>query len=195
MTSTTDSVSGSRDWRGLSLPTPGTFTVDPSHTRVGFVARHLMVTKVRGSFAEVEGSVVVADDPLASTAQATMQAASITTGSPDRDTHLRSGDFLLVDEHPTVSYRSTGITGVSGDTFTVEGELTIRGVTRPVTLAVEVDGVAKDPWGGERLSLTARGEINREDFGLTWNVALEGGGVLVSKKATLEIEAQLVRQS
>jgi polyisoprenoid-binding protein YceI len=195
MTSTTDSSSGSREWRGLALPAPGTFTVDPSHTRVGFVARHLMVTKVRGSFAEVEGSVVVADDPLASTAQATMQAASITTGSPDRDAHLRSGDFLLVEEHPTVSYRSTRITGVSGDTFTVEGELTIRGVTRPVTLAVEVDGVAKDPWGGERLSLTARGEINREDFGLTWNVALEGGGVLVSKKATLEIEAQLVRQS
>jgi polyisoprenoid-binding protein YceI len=195
MTSTPDTTPGSRDWRGLTLPTPGTFTVDPSHTRVGFVARHLMVTKVRGSFAEVEGTVVVADDPLASTAEATMQAASITTGSQDRDTHLRSGDFLLVEQHPTVTYRSTGITGVHGDTFTVEGELTIRGVTRPVPLEVEVDGVAKDPWGGERLSLTARGEINREDFGLTWNVALEGGGVLVSKKATLEIEAQLVRQS
>jgi polyisoprenoid-binding protein YceI len=154
-----------------------------------------MVTKVRGTFAEAEGTVVVTDDPLRSTAQATMQAASITTGSQDRDTHLRSGDFLLIDEHPTVTYRSTAISGVDGDTFTVEGDLSIRGVTRPVTLAVEVDGVAKDPWGGERLSLSARGEINREDFGLTWNVALEGGGVLVSKKVTLEIEAQLVRQA
>lgn len=195
MTSTTEPTSGSRDWNGVTLPTPGTFTLDPSHSNVGFMAKHLMVTKVRGHFAEVEGTVVVADDPLASTAQATMQAASITTGSPDRDAHLRSNDFLLIDEHPAVTYRSTGISGGKGGEFTVSGELSIRGVTKPVELTVEVDGVAKDPWGGERLSLTARGEINREDFGLTWNVALEGGGVLVSKKVVLEIEAQLVRQA
>lgn len=195
MTATSDQASGTRDFRGVTVPTPGTFVLDASHSRVGFVARHLMVTKVRGSFGEAEGTVVVTDDPMQSTAQATMQTASITTGSDDRDAHLRSGDFLLIDEHPTVTYRSTGITALSRDTFTVQGDLTIRGVTRPVELAVEVDGVAKDPWGGERLSLTARGEIDREDFGLTWNVALEGGGVLVSKKVVLEIEAQLVRQS
>jgi polyisoprenoid-binding protein YceI len=195
MTNTEQTPSTVRDFRGISLPTPGTFVVDPGHTHVGFVARHLMVTKVRGHFSEVEGSVVVADDPLQSSAQATMQAASITTGSADRDAHLRSNDFLLIDEHPTVTYRSTGITGLSGSTFTVQGELSIRGTTRPVELAVEVDGVAKDPWGGERLSLTARGEFDREDFGLTWNVALEGGGVLVGKKVVLEIEAQLVRQA
>jgi polyisoprenoid-binding protein YceI len=195
MTDTAPAPITTRDYQGVTVPTPGTFVLDPSHSRVGFVARHLMVTKVRGHFAEVEGTVVVADDPLQSTAQATMQAVSITTGSEDRDAHLRSGDFLLVDEHPQVTYRSSAITGVRNDTFTVEGELTINGISRSVPLAVEVDGVAKDPWGGERLSLTARGEIDREEFGLTWNVALEGGGVLVSKKVVLEIEAQLVRQA
>jgi polyisoprenoid-binding protein YceI len=139
--------------------------------------------------------VTVAENPLDSSAQASMQATSITTGSPDRDAHLRSGDFLLADAHPAVTYRSTSVSGHSGGTFTVQGELTIKGITRPVALEVEIDGVARDPWGGERLSLTARGEINREDFDLTWNVALEGGGVLVSKKVALEIEAQAVRQS
>ena len=196
MTATSDRPqTAARSWNGISLPAPGTFTVDPAHTRVGFIAKHLMVTKVRGAFAEVEGSVVIAEDPTQSHAEATMQTASLSTGSPDRDAHVRSGDFLDVETYPTVSYRSTGITGVSGDEFTVDGELTIRDVTRPVRLAVEVEGPAGDPWGGERIALTARGEIDREEFGLTWNVALEGGGVLVSKKVVLEIEAQAVRTS
>ena len=194
MTSTTGEQTGTREWNGVTVPAPGTFVIDPAHTRVGFVAKHLMVTKVRGAFAEVEGVVTVASDPTQSSAEATMQSASLTTGSPDRDGHLKSGDFLQIDAHPTVTYRSTGITGVKGDVFTVAGELTIKGVTRPVELAVEIDGVAKDPWGGERVSITARGEIDREEYGLTWNVALEGGGVLVSKKVVLEIEAQGVRQ-
>lgn len=187
--------SGARDWQGVTVPAPGTFVIDPAHTRVGFVAKHLMVTKVRGSFTEVEGVVTVPADPIQASAEATMQSSSITTGSPDRDEHLKSDDFLRTDEFPTVTYRSTGITGVKGDVFTVQGELTIRGVTRPIELAVEIDGVASDPWGGERVSITARGEIDREDYGLTWNVALESGGVLVSKKVVLEIEAQGVRQA
>ena len=196
MTTTSDRPqTGARTWNGITLPVPGTFTVDPAHTRVGFVAKHLMVTKVRGAFAEVEGTVVIPDDPTQSHAEATMQAASLSTGSPDRDAHVRSGDFLDVEAYPTVVYRSTGITAVSGDEFTVDGELTIRDVTRPVQLAVEIEGPAGDPWGGERIALTARGEIDREEFGLTWNVALEGGGVLVSKKVVLEIEAQAVRAS
>lgn len=190
-----DQQTGARDWQGVTVPAPGTFVIDPAHTRVGFVAKHLMVTKVRGSFGELEGVVTVPDDPTQASAEATMQSASITTGSPDRDAHLKSGDFLQIEEHPTVTYRSTGISGVRGDVFTVQGELTIKGVTRPVELAVEIDGVAADPWGGERVSITARGEIDREDFGLTWNVALESGGVLVSKKVALEIEAQGVRQA
>jgi polyisoprenoid-binding protein YceI len=195
MTSTTTPQTGAREWQGATVPAPGTFVIDPTHTRVGFVAKHLMVTKVRGNFAEVEGSVTVAENALESSAQATMPAASITTGSADRDAHLISGDFLEVEKYPTVTYRSTGISGLKGDVFTVQGELTIKDVTRPVELAVEIDGVATDPWGGERVSITARGEIDREEFGLTWNVALEGGGVLVSKKIVLEIEAQGVRQS
>lgn len=195
MTVTNHDQTGARDWKGVTVPAPGTFVIDPAHTRVGFVAKHLMVTKVRGSFGELEGVVTVPDDPMQASAEATMQSASITTGSSDRDAHLKSGDFLQVDEFPTVTYRSTAISGVKGGVFTVQGELTIKGVTRPVELAVEVDGVASDPWGGERLSLTARGEIDREEFGLTWNVALESGGVLVSKKVVLEIEAQGVRQA
>lgn len=196
MTATSDRPqTGARTWNGVSLPVPGSFTVDPAHSRVGFVAKHLMVTKVRGAFAEVEGSVVIAEDPTQSRAEATMQAASISTGSPDRDAHVRSGDFLDVEAYPTVSYRSTAITALSGNEFIVDGELTIRDVTRPVQLTVEVEGPAGDPWGGERIALTARGDIDREEFGLTWNVALEGGGVLVSKKVVLEIEAQAVRTS
>lgn len=195
MTTTSPQQTGVRDWKGVAVPAPGTFVIDPAHTRVGFVAKHLMVTKVRGSFADVEGTVTVPDDPMLASAEATMQAASITTGSPDRDGHLISGDFLSVAEHPTLTYRSTGISGANDGVFTVQGELTIKGVTRQVPLAVEIDGVATDPWGGERLSLTARGEIDREEFGLTWNVALESGGVLVSKKVVLEIEAQGVRQA
>ena len=189
----TSNHSGVRTWQGIAVPAPGTFSVDAAHTRVGFVAKHLMVTKVRGAFAEVEGSLTIPDDPMQASAEATMQAASLSTGSADRDAHVRSGDFLDVERYPTVTYRSTGVTAVSGDSFTVAGELTIRDVTRPVELTVEIDGVAADPWGGERVSLTARGEIDREEFGLTWNVALEGGGVLVSKKVVLEIEAQAVR--
>ena len=192
---TTPAQAGSREWKGVTVPTPGRFVIDPSHTHVGFVAKHLMVTKVRGAFSQVEGAITVPENPLEASALATMQAASLSTGSPDRDAHLHSGDFLDVEKWPEVSYRSTGISGVSGGRFTVQGELTIRDVTRPVELQVEIDGVAADPWGGERVSLTARGEINREDFGLTWNVALESGGVLVSKKVVLEIDAQGVRES
>ncbi len=195
MTSTTnEQQTGARDWQGVTVPVPGTFVIDPAHTRAGFVAKHLMVTKVRGAFGEIEGTVTVSADPMQSGAEATMQTASITTGSPDRDGHLKSGDFLQIDDYPTVTYRSTGITDVKGDVFTVAGEMTIKDVTRPVELAVQIDGVAADPWGGERVSITARGEIDREEFGLTWNVALESGGVLVSKKVVLEIEAQAVRQ-
>lgn len=190
-----DPQTAAREWHGVTVPTPGTFVIDPAHTRVGFVAKHLMVTRVRGAFADVEGTVTIPADPLQASAEATMRTASITTGSADRDAHLKSGDFLQIDEYPTVTYRSTGVSGVKGDVFTVQGELTIKDVTRPVELAVEIDGVAADPWGGERVSISARGEIDREEFGLTWNVALESGGVLVSKKVVLEIEAQGVRQA
>jgi polyisoprenoid-binding protein YceI len=180
---------------GVQLPAAGTYVLDPAHTRIGFVARHLMVTKVRGHFAELTGSITVGEDVASSTAEATMQAASIETGVTDRDTHLRSGDFLEIEKYPTVRFANAKIVKQDGSDFTVTGDLTIKDVTKQVTLDVELEGVAKDPWGGVRLGLTARTEIDREDFGMTWNVALETGGVLVSKKIVIEIEAQAARQA
>ncbi len=180
---------------GVSLPAAGTYTLDPAHTRIGFVARHLMVTKVRGYFADFTGSITVGDTPRDSSAEATLQTISIDTGVNDRDTHLRSGDFLEAQKYPEISFRNARVTGQDGAAFTVVGELTIKDVTREVQLAVELDGVAKDPWGNEKLAVTASTEIDREDFGMTWNVALETGGVLVSKKVRIEIEAQAVRKA
>jgi polyisoprenoid-binding protein YceI len=186
---------GAREWQGTDVPAPGTYVLDPSHTTVGFVARHLMVTKVRGRFEEFEGSITVGGDPLASSAQAAISTASLTTGSADRDGHVKSDDFLAVQAFPTMRFASRSVSHVAGDRFTVVGDLTVKDVTREVVLDVTVDGVARDPWGGERLAVTASTEIDREDFGITWNVALESGGVLVSKKVRIEIEAQAVRQA
>ncbi|HEX6936724.1 MAG TPA: YceI family protein [Actinomycetes bacterium] len=180
---------------GVTLPAAGTYVLDPTHTRIGFVARHLMVTKVRGSFAEFEGSITVGDDAKASTAEATMKAVSIETGVADRDNHLRSGDFLEAEKYPTISFRNARVLSQKGTEFKVAGDLTIKDVTREVVLDVELDGVAQDPWGNEKLAVTASTEIDREDFGMTWNVALETGGVLVSKKIKIEIEAQAARQA
>ncbi len=180
---------------GVSLPAAGTYVLDPTHTRIGFVARHLMVTKVRGSFREFEGSITIGEDAASSTAQATIKTASIDTGTPDRDTHLVSGDFLEVEKYPNLSFANARVVSQKGSDFKVTGDLTIKDVTREVTLDVELDGVAKDPWGNEKLAVTARTEIDREDFGMTWNVALETGGVLVSKKVVIEIEAQAARQA
>ena len=180
---------------GAQLPAAGTYLLDPAHTRIGFVARHLMVTKVRGQFAEFTGSITVGEDLASSTAEATMQTASIETGVADRDTHLRSGDFLEIEKYPTITFANAKVVSGKGTDFKVTGDLTIKGVTKPVTLDVELDGVAKDPWGNEKLAVSARTEIDREDFGMTWNVALETGGVLVSKKIVLEIEAQASRQA
>jgi len=189
------SAGTSRVVDGVTFPAPGTYVLDPTHTRIGFVARHLMVTKVRGNFGEYTGSITVAEDPKDSTAQATLQTVSIETGTPDRDTHLRSGDFLEAEKYPEITFRNARIQSQKGAQFTVVGDLTIKDTTREVTLDVEIDGVAKDPWGNEKLAVTASTEIDREEFGMTWNVALETGGVLVSKKVKIEIEAQAARQA
>jgi len=189
------STAGSRVIDGVTFPAPGTYVLDPTHTRVGFVARHLMVTKVRGNFGEFTGSITVAEDPRDSTAEATLQTASIGTGTADRDAHLRSGDFLEAEKYPEITFRNARIQSQKGASFTVVGDLTIKDTTRPVTLDIEIDGVAKDPYGNEKLAVTASTEIDREEFGMTWNVALETGGVLVSKKVRIEIEAQAARQA
>jgi polyisoprenoid-binding protein YceI len=178
-----------------TLPATGTYAVDASHTHVGFKVRHLMVSKVRGRFADFEGTVTIAPEPLESSVAVTVQLASIDTRDAGRDEHLRGADFFDADNHPTMSFTSTGVreAGTAGR-YAVDGELTVRGITKPLTLDVTFDGTARDPWGGERAGFTAKGEIDREDFGLTWNQSLETGGVLVGKKVELEIEAEVIKQ-
>lgn len=193
MTVNTDSKT--RSWEGLTIPTAGTYELDQAHKRVGFVARHMMVSKVRGAFAEATATITVGEDPLRSSVTATLQAASITTGQTDRDKHLRSGDFLDVEKYPTLEFHSTGVKSHSGNEFVLTGELTIKDVTRTVDLEVEFEGVGRSPFGQDIFGFTASTEIDREDFGLTWNVALETGGVLVGKKVKIEIEGEAIRQA
>ena len=181
-----------RPFEGVEIPVAGRYVIDASHTNVGFSAKHLMVSKVRGRFSEFEGAITIADAPLDSSVEVTLQATSIDSRSEDRDGHLRSPDFLDVEQFPTLEFRSTAVRHIGGDDFEVDGDLTIKGVSRPVTLAMELEGVARDPWGGHRMAFSAETEIDREDWGLTWNVALETGGVLVSKKVKLEIEGEAV---
>jgi polyisoprenoid-binding protein YceI len=180
---------------GAQLPTSGTFTIDPSHSEVGFVVRHVMVGKTRGRFVDFEGEITVADDPLVSSVRASISTASVDTHDEGRDGHLRSDDFLAVEAHPTMTFQSTAVRAAGRGEWDVDGDLTILGITRPVTLHVEYEGVAADPWGGERVGFTARTEINREDWGLTWNQVLETGGVLVGKKVKIELEIEAVRQA
>ncbi|HEX5742229.1 MAG TPA: YceI family protein [Pilimelia sp.] len=190
----TQAVETTREWHGLTIPTPGTFAIDPAHSRAGFVARHLMVSKVRGAFTEVTGEVVVAEDPAQSAVAADITAASIDTGVADRDNHLRSPDFLAVEEYPALRFRSTGLRWGDGGDFVLTGELTIRDVTRAVALEVAYEGVARSPWGQEVIGFTASTEIDREEFGITWNQALETGGVLVGKQVKIEISVEAIRQ-
>jgi polyisoprenoid-binding protein YceI len=171
------------------LPAAGEWQIDPAHTSVEFVGRHLMVTKVRGSFAEVSGTISVGDDPLESAVAVTMKTASVSTGSQERDAHLISADFLDVDSYPEMRFVSTGVRP-DGDGWVLDGDLTIKDVTRPVSLDFEFVGIVDDPWGNSKAGFSASTEILREDWGLTWNVTLESGGLLVSKKIALEIEVQ-----
>jgi polyisoprenoid-binding protein YceI len=187
-----DAVS-TRDYNGLSIPTAGTFSIDPTHSRVGFMVRHLMVSKVRGSFTDVVGEIVVGEDPKQSSVTATIQALSITTGVEQRDGHLRTGDFLEVEKYPTLEFRSTGVTAVDGNEFTLAGELTIKDITKPVVLKVEFEGATRSPYGKDVFGFTATTEIDREDWGITYNMALETGGVMVSKNVKIEIEGEAVR--
>jgi polyisoprenoid-binding protein YceI len=184
-----------RNFEGVAIPTPGTFAIDPAHTNVTAVARHLMVSKVRGSFSGVNGTITISENPLESSVTAVIPAETINTGVADRDNHLRSHDFLDVEHYPTLEFRSSKVVAQGGNTFVVRGELTIRGVSRETDLHVEFDGVAKSPWGQEVIALTATAEFDREDFGITWNQALETGGVLVGKKFKVEIAAEAVRQA
>jgi polyisoprenoid-binding protein YceI len=182
-----------RDYKGLTIPTPGTFDIDPAHTRVGFMVRHLMVSKVRGSFTEVTGKIVIGENPADSSVDAIIQAASITTGQEQRDGHLRTGDFLEVEKYPTLEFKTTGLAETGGNEFTLAGELTIKGITKPVELKVEFEGATVSPYGKDVFGFTATTEIDREDWGISYNMALEAGGVMVSKNVKIEIEGEAVR--
>jgi polyisoprenoid-binding protein YceI len=195
MTETATQTAGTRSYQGLTIPAPGTFDLDPAHTRIGFSARHMMVSKVRGQFADFTGSITIAGEPLDSTAEAVIKTASIDTRSADRDKHLTSPDFLDVEKYPELTFRSTRVTARNGAEFTVLGDLTIKDVTRPVELTLELEGVGTSPWGQQVLGFSLTGEIDREDFGMTWNVGLETGGVLVGKTVKLEIEGEAVRRA
>jgi polyisoprenoid-binding protein YceI len=175
-----------------TLPETGTWAIDGSHSSVEFVVRHLVVARVRGRFDEFEGAITVGERPEDSAVEVAIRAGSVDTRDPQRDEHLRSPDFLDVDRYPTLAYRSTAVRPLGGERFTVEGELTVHGVTRAVPLDLTYRGTARDPWGNTKAVFSAITEVDREDFGLTWNQALETGGVLVGRKITVEIEVEAV---
>jgi polyisoprenoid-binding protein YceI len=179
---------------GHEVPAAGTYELDPSHSSVGFSVRHLMVSKTKGRFGAFRGTVTIGEDPLASSVDVEIQAASIDTRDEARDGHLRSADFFDAESHPAITYRSTKVTPAGKDRWAVEGELTVRGATLAVPLEVTFEGGARDPWGGARIGFTAHTELDREAFGLTWNQALETGGVLVGKQVRIDIEAEGIQQ-
>ena len=174
----------------------GTYSIDPSHSRIGFVARHAMVTKVRGSFNEFEGSGRFdVEDPSNSTVRLVIQAASIDTRNEDRDGHLRSNDFFDMENHPEITFESTAVEAAGEGVYRVTGDLTIKGVTKPITFDLEHTGAATDPFGNQRVGFEGSVAVNRKDWGVNWNAALEAGGVLVSEKVTLEFEVSAIRSS
>ncbi len=171
---------------------PGIWNLDPAHSAVEFTARHLVVTKVRGSFSSYSASVEIADDLSQSKISAEIDVASVSTGETERDNHLKSADFFDVEKFPKIAFTSTSVTP-AGDHYALTGNLTIRDATRSVTLDLEFNGVSKDPWGNTRSGYSATGEISRKDFGMEWNVPLEGSGVLVSDKIQISLEIQLIK--
>lgn len=174
----------------------GTYVLDTAHTRIGFVARHAMVTKVRGQFNEFEGSAVVdAGDFSKSTAQLTIQGASIDTRNEQRDAHLRSNDFLALEEYPQITFVSSGVRQIGETSLELTGDLTIKGVTNSITVPFEFEGAATDPFGNLRVGFEGSVVINRKDYGVSWNAALEAGGVLVSEKITLEFEVSAIKNA
>lgn len=171
----------------------GTWAIDAAHSEVGFSVRHMMVSKVRGKFTKFSGELTTTPDVLGSSVQAEIDLASIDTGNEMRDNHLRSVDFFDAENHPLMTYRSTGLRA-DGDEYVLDGELTLRGVTKSVPLTLEVNGFGGDMHGGTRTGFTATGEINRQDFGVSWNAALETGGVVLSDKIAIHLEIEAVLQ-
>jgi polyisoprenoid-binding protein YceI len=186
-------LSATRERAGVTLPVAGDWTIDPGHSDVGFVGRHFMLTKVRGRFTDVSGVVHIAEEPNDSRLDVVIGMASVFSGDDTRDTHLRSAELFDVEQFPEATFRSVEVDW-RGSRGTVHGDLTIHGVTRRIPLDVVFSGHARDPWGGDRAVFSARAQVNRDDFGVTWNMVLEAGGLLVSKEITLEIEVETILQ-
>lgn len=190
-TSASAPPTGTRLVEGIEVPIAGDWAIDPGHAEVAFVGRHLMLTRVRGRFIDVAGTIRIGDHPTRSSVEVTIGMASVASGSIDRDDHLRSPDLFDVERHPTATFRSTAVSW-SGQRAKVSGDLTIVGLSRPVVLEVDLLGTTVDPWGSTRAAFSAFTEIDREDWGITWNLALATGGVLVSKRIRIEIELEAV---
>jgi polyisoprenoid-binding protein YceI len=174
----------------------GTWAIDPVHSEVSFVVRHMMVSKVRGRFDTFEGTITTAEDPAKSSVTASVDLSSVNTGTPQRDDHIRSADFFEVDKHPTMTFTSTGLRNIEGDRFLLDGDLTIRGVTKPVSFEAELNGIGPDSSGGTRIGFSALAEINRHDWGVSFNGPIPGlpGGVAVSDKVSVNLEIEGVLQ-
>lgn len=180
---------------GEELPVAGTYAIDQSHSHVGFGVRHLMVSKVRGRFSDFAGTVEIAENPLDSKVSVTIQTASADTRDENRDAHLRSEDFFDSENWPTMTYRSRSVRPTGKGRYIVDGDLTIKDVTAPVPLEVTFEGGGADPWGGVRIGFSATAELDREAFEINWNSPLDGGGFVLGKKVSIEIEAEAVQQS
>jgi polyisoprenoid-binding protein YceI len=174
------------------IPVAGVYDIDGPHTSVEFVGRHLMITKVRGRFTDVRGRITITEDPEKSHVEVEIGVASLNSGNDDRDAHLLSPDFLDVEQHPTISFASTAVRPLRDNAWELVGDLSVRGTTRPITLQVDFDGGGASPMGDERIGFSAATDIDREDFGLTWNVALETGGLLVGKGVRIELAVQAI---
>ncbi|HXQ60350.1 MAG TPA: YceI family protein [Acidimicrobiales bacterium] len=188
-TTTPTAVTLTREHKGAVVPAPGVYDIDAKHSSVEFIARHLMISKVRGRFDDVVGTITVADVPEESSVEVTIGVDSVRTGEDQRDAHLRSGDFFDIENHPRWTFSSTAVAR-EGDAWKVTGDLTIRGVTRPVVLDVEFDGANVTPWGTTALGFSASTEIDREEWGVNYNQVLETGGVMVGKKIRIELQIE-----
>jgi polyisoprenoid-binding protein YceI len=194
MADTTHRPTPTRIVDGIEAPNPGDWVIDPGHAEVAFVGRHFMLTKVRGRFRGVEGTVHVAEDPNDTTVDVTIDMASVDSGDDTRDDHLRSADLFDVANHPVATFHGTA-RDWSGTDGKLAGDLTIKGITQPVVLDVDYVGYATDPWGGHRAVFSASGKLNREDWGIGWNMVLDSGGLLVSKEIRLEFEIETLYQA
>jgi len=190
-----DSTITSRTVNGVEYPAVGTYAIDTSHTRLGFAVRHMAVSKVRGDFKDFSGTIEIAEDPVDSKVSVTIQAGSVDTHDENRDNHLRTNDFFDAETHPTWTFTSTAIRPVTGSEWKVDGDLTIRGVTKPVTLDATLEGVVKDPYGMHRVGFSATTSIEREDFGVSFNGVMEAGGVVVGKKVDIDLEVEATLQA